>query len=122
MDLVFQVSLAATARHAMDGAPGFQRATSLIERLEQMPTSDDRDPYEAGWRHGEAAAKAALAAEVERLRAGLDAAIRCSELALFVIRKQGVMPNSSWDNGFNSDLAKAKAARADNGQLEDERK
>jgi hypothetical protein len=43
---------------------------------------------------------------------GFDAAIRCAELALFVIRKQGVMPNSSWEGGFNSDLAKAKAARA----------
>jgi hypothetical protein len=39
-----------------------------------MPTSDDRDPYEAGWRHGEAAAKAALA-EVERLRGHIAALI-----------------------------------------------
>lgn len=50
---------------------------------------------------------------IERLRAGLDAAIRAAKLALFVIRKQGVMPNSSWESGFDSDLAKATAARGD---------
>ena len=54
----------------------------------------------------------AMQAEIERLRAGLDAAIRAAELALFVIRKQGVMPNSSWHAGFEKDLATAKAARA----------
>jgi len=44
--------------------------------------------------------------------AGLRAAIRAAELALFVIRKQGVMPNTSWETGFNSDLATAKNALA----------
>jgi hypothetical protein len=52
------------------------------------------------------------AAEIERLRAGLDAAIRAAKLALFVIHKQGVMPNSSWEGGFKDDLATAEAARA----------
>jgi hypothetical protein len=42
----------------------------------------------------------------------LKAAIRAAKLALFVIRKQGVMPNSSWESGFNSDLATAEAALA----------
>lgn len=51
-------------------------------------------------------------AEIKRLQAGLDAAIRAAELALFVIRKQGVMPNSSWEGGFEKDMATAKAARA----------
>lgn len=52
----------------------------------------------------------ALRVENERLRDGLRAAIRAANLALFVINKQGVMPNSSWESGFKSDLAKAEAA------------
>lgn len=46
------------------------------------------------------------------LRNGLEAAIRAAKLALFVIRKQGVMPNSSWESGFNSDLKAAEDALA----------
>jgi hypothetical protein len=49
--------------------------------------------------------------EIARLREGLDAAIRAANLALFVIRKQGIMPNSSWQGGFEKDLATANAAR-----------
>lgn len=48
--------------------------------------------------------------EIERLRDGLVAARRAAELALFVIRKQGIMPNSSWEAGFNKDMATADAA------------
>lgn len=59
----------------------------------------------------DAAVVSKLAAENLRLRTGLDAAIRAANLALFVIRKQGVMPNSSWEAGFNKDLATATAAR-----------
>lgn len=44
---------------------------------------------------------------------GLKAAIRAAKLALFVIRKQGVMPNASWESGFNADLAAAEAALAE---------
>ena len=51
-----------------------------------------------------------LADEIERSRAGLKAAIRAAKLALFVIRKQGVMPNSSWESGFESDLKTAQEA------------
>jgi hypothetical protein len=54
---------------------------------------------------------AMLRRECEQLCGGLDAAIRAANLALFVINKQGVMPNSSWESGFKSDLAKATAAR-----------
>jgi hypothetical protein len=50
------------------------------------------------------------AQHIERLRGGLSAAIRAAKLALFVIRKQGVMPNSSWESGFEKDLAIAEAA------------
>jgi hypothetical protein len=53
---------------------------------------------------------ARMGEENERLRAGLTAAIRAANLALFVINKQGVMPNSSWESGFKSDLATATAA------------
>jgi hypothetical protein len=55
-------------------------------------------------------AEQANAAEIERLREGLTSAIRAAELALFVIRKQGVMPNSSWQRGFEQDLQHAQAA------------
>jgi len=46
----------------------------------------------------------------EDLRTGLEAAIRAAKLALFVIRKQNVMPNGSWEDGFNRDLETAEAA------------
>jgi hypothetical protein len=49
--------------------------------------------------------------ETERLRAGLDAAIRAANLALFVIRKHGVMLNDSWRAGFEKDMATAKGAQ-----------
>jgi hypothetical protein len=52
-----------------------------------------------------------VAAEIDKLRVGLDAAIRAAKLAIFVIRKQGVMPNSSWQAGFEQDLAIATEAR-----------
>lgn len=52
----------------------------------------------------------ACAAEIERLRAGLNAAVRAANLALFVINKRGVMPNDSWAYGFKKDLATATAA------------
>lgn len=45
-------------------------------------------------------------------REALEAAVRAAKLALFVIRKQGIMPNASWENGFNKDLATAEAALA----------
>jgi hypothetical protein len=51
-----------------------------------------------------------LLAEREELKTGLLAAIRAAELALFVIRKQGIMPNSSWQAGFERDLTTAKSA------------
>ena len=44
---------------------------------------------------------------------GLEAAIRAAKLALFVIRKQGIMPNSSWESGFESDLKTAEEALAE---------
>lgn len=50
--------------------------------------------------------------ERDRLRTGLEAAIRAAKLALFVIRKQGVMPNSSWESGFESDKKMAEDALA----------
>lgn len=46
---------------------------------------------------------------IEELEAATKAAIRAAELALFVIRKQGVMPNASWERGFDVDLATARA-------------
>lgn len=54
-----------------------------------------------------------VATEINRLRDGLTAAIRAANLALFVIRKQGVMPNSSWESGFEKDLKTATDARGD---------
>ena len=57
-----------------------------------------------------AAERDALRAENERLLEGFAAAIRAAELAIFVIRKQGIMPNDSWKAGFEKDMATAKAA------------
>lgn len=50
--------------------------------------------------------------DAEQTRKGLEAAIRAARLALFVIRKQDVMPNSSWESGFNADLKAAEDALA----------
>lgn len=50
--------------------------------------------------------------DTEQTRKGLEAAIRAAKLALFVIRKQGIMPNSSWEAGFDADLKTAEAALA----------
>lgn len=61
----------------------------------------------------------ALIEENKRLREGLTAAIRAAKLALFVINKQGVMPNSSWESGFKSDLDKATAAISSGNQTTD---
>lgn len=49
---------------------------------------------------------------IERLESAekaLEAAKRAAELSLFVIRKQNVMPNSSWESGFNRDMEAARA-------------
>lgn len=62
-----------------------------------------------------------LEQENARLREGLNAAIRAANLALFVIRKQGVMPNSSWQAGFEKDMATAEAARTDGQYVEEEK-
>lgn len=53
-----------------------------------------------------------VVADIEQARKGLEAGIRSAKLALFVIRKQGVMPNSSWESGFNADLKTAEEALA----------
>ena len=42
----------------------------------------------------------------------LEASVRAANLALFVIRKQGVMPNSSWQGGFERDMKVAETALA----------
>lgn len=51
-------------------------------------------------------------ARSEGLVRALEAAVRAANLALFVIRKQNVMPNGSWANGFKRDMAVAEAALA----------
>ena len=45
----------------------------------------------------------------EEETSALKAAIRAAKLALFVIKKQGIMPNSSWQRGFEKDMAEAEA-------------
>ena len=50
-----------------------------------------------------------LTAEIERLRGALKCGIRAAKLALFVINKNNVMPNHSWETGFKDDLAEACA-------------
>jgi hypothetical protein len=52
-------------------------------------------------------------AQNAKLKEALRAASRAADLALFVIRKQGVMPNASWHHGFEKDMAVARAALAE---------
>jgi len=52
-----------------------------------------------------------LLEQLGKATSGLEAAIRAANLALFVIRKEGVMPNSSWETGFNGDMETARASR-----------
>jgi hypothetical protein len=47
------------------------------------------------------------AAEIERLRGALEGSVRAAELALFVVRKEGVMPRGNWEKGFTRDLGPA---------------
>lgn len=58
--------------------------------------------------------------EPSGMREALEAAIRAANLALFVIRKQGIMPNSSWQRGFEQDMALAEAALASTSPTGDE--
>lgn len=60
----------------------------------------------------------AAKAHIEQLLVGLDAALRAADLALFVIRKQDVMPNDSWKAGFERDMATARASRVIQQQAE----
>jgi len=53
-----------------------------------------------------------LAERNAKLVAALIAAVRAAKLALFVIRKQDVMPNNSWQAGFDGDLKVAEDALA----------
>jgi len=48
----------------------------------------------------------------KQIREGLEAAIHAANLALFVIKKQGIMPNSSWETRFEKDLRIARDALA----------
>ena len=94
-------------------------AEAAIEAEELLPTIDAED--EDGWLQTEAivhdfaracipAKILSLAKRMKELEEALNAGIHAADLALFVIRKQNVMPNSSWESGFNKDLAIARAA------------
>jgi hypothetical protein len=79
----------------------------LIEDLENA------DPFEHAYHASmlceqAAAALRAYAEREKEIMDALKAVSRAAELALFVIRKQGVMPNSSWEAGFNKDTAPAR--------------
>ena len=52
----------------------------------------------------------AIAVETAELQKAVGVADKALSNALFVIRKQGVMPNSSWENGFLSDQKVIKEA------------
>lgn len=49
----------------------------------------------------------------DKLAEALEHAVQAADLALFVIRKQGVMPNSSWAHGFETDMKIARATLAE---------
>jgi hypothetical protein len=46
----------------------------------------------------------------EVLRDGLKRTLSALGLAIFVIKKQGVMPNSSWETGFMGDMEHGRTA------------
>lgn len=92
--------------------PLFEEMTIEIERLKEdcARTERNRDMWK-----GQCARQAEQLSKLHDAPAailGLKAAVRAAELALFVIRKQGIMPNASWQTGFEKDLATAKAALA----------
>lgn len=45
-----------------------------------------------------------------RLQIALAAALRAAKLAVFALRKQDAMPNSSWERGLEDDIASAETA------------
>jgi hypothetical protein len=51
--------------------------------------------------------------ETEKLRAGLAAAMRAANLALFLLERHGIQPNDSWRAGFDRDMKAAKEAAGD---------
>ena len=81
--------------------------------------------YQDGLHNGEAERAVAISklmAQNAKLKEALRAASRAADLALFVIRKQGVMPNDSWQRGFEKDMAVARAALAETeGNSDDKR-
>lgn len=50
--------------------------------------------------------------DAERLRGGLEAAVRAAKLAVFIMGKHGTPMNDSWRAGFDRDLMAAEAAMA----------
>jgi hypothetical protein len=100
-----------TDEASIPAVPLLREAADHIASLEaeRDDARRQRDDLGRAWDSADARAKEAEA-ENARLVKALQAAVRAAKLALFVIRKQGVMPNSSWDSGFNSDLATAEAA------------
>jgi hypothetical protein len=72
---------------------------------EDVVDCDDWQAFRA-----QAEALAAKDADIARLREAAQSALRAADLALFVIRKQGVMPNSSWQAGFERDTEAARQA------------
>jgi hypothetical protein len=113
--MLLQFALLKAAEALTAAEPFFEPGTTLNECIAEL---GDDEPFVVqhgpdGWEVRKMTAWKVLNPEVfADVRPGLEAAIRAAELALFVIRKQNVMPNSSWESGFNSDLAQAKAALA----------
>lgn len=77
---------------------------------DETPHKDSISEGFQNWLSDNPAIRAALQQSRSAEREGLEAAVRAANLALFVIRKQGVMPNSSWQRGFKNDMAIARAA------------
>jgi hypothetical protein len=75
---------------------------------------DDPKQYSGGTAARDAIYRAMLSASPPPpdVVGALKAAIRAANLALFVIRKQGVMPNESWADGFKKDMEKAEGTFA----------
>jgi len=93
-----RVELRKMAMQQLQGT-GAGQMSDLVERLR-------------GYRREPPQLMLEAADRIEALEAGLSAAVRAANLALFVIRKHGVMPNDSWKTGFEGDMEIARAALA----------
>lgn len=85
-----------------EDADTIDRLTAELEIQRDSQISAVNQMLAAEVREAEARAQLATA------RRGGEVALRAARLGLFTIRKQNAMPNSSWEAGFEKDIAEAE--------------